>query len=173
VAIYYGGEIGANGGMTETHTPRLLVFSVEAEAEPSVAEMPKTEFTKTEKEAIDLAAEGKEASAVKEEEEVEEGKGGEVEAHEKANSGGKEMATGETAGAEIFTTNCATCHTLAAAGATGTVGPNLDSLKPSESAVEQQVINGGGAMPAFGKTKILTAKEIEEVSKYVSSEAGK
>ena len=83
------------------------------------------------------------------------------------------MATGETAGAEIFTTNCATCHTLAAAGATGTVGPNLDDLKPSESTVEKQVIDGGGAMPAFGKSKILTPAEIKEVSEYVSNVAGK
>jgi mono/diheme cytochrome c family protein len=82
------------------------------------------------------------------------------------------MATGETAAAEIFTTNCATCHTMAAAGATGTVGPNLDDLKPSEATVEKQVIDGGGAMPAFGKSKILTPAEIKEVSEYVSSVAG-
>jgi mono/diheme cytochrome c family protein len=162
--------------MTEEHTPRLLVFSVEAEEGPSVAEMPKTEFSKTEQEALKLAAEGKEASVVKEEEEAEEGEGGEVEAHEKAGAnakeGGKEMATGETAAAEIFTTNCASCHTLAAAGAKGTVGPNLDDLKPSEATVEKQVIDGGGAMPAFGKSKILTPAEIKEVSEYVSSVAG-
>jgi PQQ-dependent dehydrogenase (methanol/ethanol family) len=178
VAIYYGGQVGPNGGMTEPHTPRLLVFSVEAEAQPSAAELPKTEFTPTETEALKLAAEGKEAPVEKEEEEAEEGKGGEVEAHEKAKANAKsgegaEMTGGETAGAEVFTTNCASCHTLAAAGAKGTVGPNLDSLKPSESAVEQQVINGGGAMPAFGKTKILTPAEIKEVSEYVASEAGK
>jgi quinohemoprotein ethanol dehydrogenase len=172
VALYYGGQVGPNGGMTEEHTPRLLVFSVEAEEGPSVAEMPKTEFSKTEQEALKLAAEGKEASVAKEEEEAEEEGGGEAEAHEKAAEGGKEMATGETAAAEIFTTNCASCHTLAAAGAKGTVGPNLDDLKPSEATVEKQVIDGGGAMPAFGKSKILTPAEIKEVSEYVSSVAG-
>ena len=177
VAIYYGGQVGPNGGMTEPHTPRLLVFSVEAEALPSAAELPKTEFTPTETEALKLAAEGKEASVEKEEEEAEEGKGGEVEAHEKAKANaksneGEEMATGETAAAEIFTTNCASCHTLAADGASGTVGPNLDSLKPSASTVEHQVINGGGAMPAFGKAKIMTPAEIKEVSEYVASVAG-
>jgi mono/diheme cytochrome c family protein len=173
VAIYYGGQVGPNGGMTEPHTPRLLVFSVEAEALPSAAELPKTEFTPTETEALQLAAEGKEASVEKEEEEAEEGEGGEVEAHEKAKADeGEEMATGETAVAEIFTTNCASCHTLAADGATGTVGPNLDTLKPSASTVEHQVINGGGAMPAFGKSKIMTPAEIKEVSEYVANVAG-
>jgi quinohemoprotein ethanol dehydrogenase len=178
VAYYYGGQVGPNGGMTEEHFPRVLVFSVEAEAEPSAAEMPKTEFTPTEEEALKLLSEGKQPP-VPGEEEAEEaeagGGGGEKEAHEKAKeeaeAGGGETASGE--GAEVFTTNCATCHTLKAAGATGTVGPNLDTIKPTEEAVEQQVINGGGAMPAFGKSKILTAKEIEEVSKYVSSVAGK
>jgi mono/diheme cytochrome c family protein len=64
---------------------------------------------------------------------------------------------------------CAGCHTLKAANATGTVGPDLDALKPSESAVAQQVTNGGGVMPSF-KDK-LTPAQIEAVAKYVSSAA--
>ena len=74
-------------------------------------------------------------------------------------------------GKQIFTANCATCHTLKAAGATGTVGPNLDAAKPSESLAETQVTNGGGVMPAFKGT--LTPAEIKAVAKFVSSNAGK
>ena len=74
-------------------------------------------------------------------------------------------------GKQIFTANCATCHTLKAAGATGTVGPNLDAAKPSESKVETQVTNGGGVMPAFKGT--LTPAEIKAVAKFVSENAGK
>ena len=48
----------------------------------------------------------------------------------------------------MFTGNCGGCHTLADAGTTGTVGPNLDELKPDEATVEHQIANGGGAMPA-------------------------
>jgi mono/diheme cytochrome c family protein len=66
---------------------------------------------------------------------------------------------------------CSACHTLKDAGATGNVGPNLDQLKPSEAAVEKQVTNGGGGMPAFKGQ--LTAAEIKAVAKYVSSVAGK
>jgi cytochrome c oxidase subunit 2 len=66
---------------------------------------------------------------------------------------------------------CSGCHTLKAAGASGTVGPNLDQLKPSEAAAEKQVTNGGGGMPAFKGT--LTPAQITEVAKYVSSVAGK
>ena len=31
------------------------------------------------------------------------------------------------AGQQLFTQKCAVCHTLAAAGASGTIGPNLDN----------------------------------------------
>ena len=76
-----------------------------------------------------------------------------------------------TSGAAIFKTNCASCHTLAAAGATGTVGPDLDQLKPPLARVVRQVTNGGAIMPAFKGT--LTAAQIQAVAKYVSSSAGK
>jgi mono/diheme cytochrome c family protein len=74
-------------------------------------------------------------------------------------------------GKQIFTANCASCHTLKAAGSTGTVGPNLDAAKPSESLAETQVTNGGGVMPAFKGT--LTPAEIKAVAKFVSENAGK
>jgi mono/diheme cytochrome c family protein len=77
----------------------------------------------------------------------------------------------ETQGKQIFTDNCASCHTLAAAGASGTVGPNLDDLKPSKATVARQVENGGGAMPAFKDQ--LTPEQIDAVATYVSSSAGK
>jgi cytochrome c5 len=79
-------------------------------------------------------------------------------------------AGSDRVGKVIFTTNCASCHTLADAGTTGTVGPNLDDLKPAQDVVAEQVTNGGGGMPAFGGT--LTEEEINEVAVYVSAAAG-
>jgi cbb3-type cytochrome c oxidase subunit III len=76
-----------------------------------------------------------------------------------------------TNGKDIFVANCGSCHVLKDAGTSGTVGPNLDQLKPPESRVQQQVINGGGGMPAFKGT--LTSAQITAVAKYVSSVAGK
>jgi len=76
-----------------------------------------------------------------------------------------------TDGKTIFKSECASCHTLKDAGTTGTVGPNLDQLKPAEALVVHQVTNGGGVMPAFkGK---LSPAQIQAVAKYVSSVAGK
>jgi len=73
--------------------------------------------------------------------------------------------------AELFATNCGTCHTLAAAGATGTTGPDLDALSPDEAQVQAAIENGGagsGAMPA----NIVTGTEAKDIAAYVSSSAG-
>jgi mono/diheme cytochrome c family protein len=89
-----------------------------------------------------------------------------------ASGSGGGSANAAPNGKQIFTSaGCTGCHTLKAAGATGTVGPNLDTLKPSEAAVAHQVTVGGGAMPAFKGQ--LTAAEITAVAKFVSSSAGK
>jgi cbb3-type cytochrome c oxidase subunit III len=78
--------------------------------------------------------------------------------------------TKSTNGKTIFTSNCGSCHTLAAAGTNGTVGPNLDDIKPPFARAKQQVINGGAVMPAFeGK---LTDAQIVAVAKYVAAQAG-
>jgi outer membrane protein assembly factor BamB len=95
--------------------------------------------------------------------------GGGKEMEEPAEEGGATASV--AAGEEVFGTTCATCHTLAAAGSSGTTGPNLDELKPSKSLVEKQVTNGGGGMPSFGST--LSKTEIESVAEFVSSVAGK
>jgi outer membrane protein assembly factor BamB/mono/diheme cytochrome c family protein len=84
-----------------------------------------------------------------------------------AAGGGASAAAGRT----LFRTNCATCHTLADAGATGTTGPNLDQVRPNEALVVTQVTNGGPGMPAFGST--LSRAQIDSIARYVSSVAGK
>jgi cbb3-type cytochrome c oxidase subunit III len=76
-----------------------------------------------------------------------------------------------TDGKKIFQSECASCHTLKAAGTNGTIGPNLDQLKPSQAIVQHQVEVGGGVMPAF-KGKLSDA-QITAVAKFVSSSAGK
>ena len=81
------------------------------------------------------------------------------------------VAETPTDGKSIFTANCGSCHTLADAGTTGTVGPNLDDIKPTKAKVATQVTNGGGAMPAFRDS--LDPQQIEAVADYVSSAAGK
>ena len=75
-----------------------------------------------------------------------------------------------TDGKKIFQAECASCHTLKDAGTTGTIGPNLDQVKPAQPIVQHQVEVGGGVMPAF-KGKLSDA-QIAAVAKYVASVAG-
>ena len=60
---------------------------------------------------------------------------------------------------------CSVCHTLADAGAAGSVGPNLNTLKPTADQVSQAVAQGVGIMPAFGSQ--LSDVEIAAVAVYV------
>jgi len=73
-------------------------------------------------------------------------------------------------GKSIFLTNCGSCHTLAAAKTSGTVGPNLDTLKPDYRAVTAQVTNGGAVMPSFKSQ--LSTQQIADVAAYVVTSTG-
>ena len=76
-----------------------------------------------------------------------------------------------TAGKQVFeTAGCTSCHTLKDAGATGTVGPNLDDAKPPATLVVDRVTHGKGVMPSFSGQ--LSEQQIQDVAAYVSSVAG-
>lgn len=78
-----------------------------------------------------------------------------------------------TAGAGIFAkAGCAGCHTLAAAHATGTVGPNLDTItpKPDFRLATARVTLGKGVMPSFKGQ--LTDQQIADVAAYVVKSTG-
>lgn len=76
------------------------------------------------------------------------------------------------AGKKLFTQTavpaCAVCHTLAHAGSSGEIGPNLDELKPDASRVEKAVRAGIGQMPAF---PALTEEQVKALAKYVADAA--
>ena len=63
------------------------------------------------------------------------------------------------------------CHTLQAAGSTGTIGLNLDQHKPQMPQIIAAVTNGIGVMQAW--EGILTYEEIEAVAYYVFNSTNK
>ena len=82
------------------------------------------------------------------------------------------------AGKATFASTCAGCHTLKAAGAKGTAGPNLDKTRLSQATVVKAITNGGATvmskaavakyvarMPAFKGT--LTPTQITNVAAFV------
>lgn len=84
-------------------------------------------------------------------------------------------ASGPAAGSaegKVFTTNCGSCHTLAATGSTGTAGPDLDkALTLDEAGIETQIAKGKGAMPGFEGQ--LKPDEISALAKFVAEQSGK
>jgi mono/diheme cytochrome c family protein len=104
---------------------------------------------------------------------------------EDAGDGGDDDASGESdapaedagdagganaEGEAIFAQSCAGCHTLAAAGASGTVGPNLDDTSMDQAAIAEKIRAGGGGMPSFGGQ--LEQPQIDAVAEYVAGAAG-
>jgi mono/diheme cytochrome c family protein len=87
--------------------------------------------------------------------------------------GGGQLAEGKA----LFTVHCAGCHTLADAGATGVVGPNLDQSKPPRTLVVERVMHGKGVMPPFtglySNGHFLTDDEVQAIADYVTSATAK
>lgn len=82
------------------------------------------------------------------------------------------LAGDPAAGKAVFlgASACGGCHTLADAGSSGAVGPNLDEAQPSEDRVVEIVTNGQGGMPSFSSS--LSEQQIADVAAYISSVAG-
>lgn len=79
-----------------------------------------------------------------------------------------ELTGDPVAGKAVFTgaSSCGGCHTLADAGASGAVGPNLDETKPNNELTITRVTKGQGGMPAFGEQ--LTPQQIADVAEYIT-----
>ena len=70
------------------------------------------------------------------------------------------------AGKQIFADQgCGSCHTLADAGTSGNIGPNLDAAKPSYDLIIERVTNGKSPMPSFKDS--LSQKQIQDVAAFV------
>jgi sulfite dehydrogenase len=92
----------------------------------------------------------------------------------------EQVASNLDEGKDLFVTNCGACHTLAAAGTDGVIGPNLDELlappsaaPPDPATIKPRVLsainNGvGGRMPKG----VVTGQQAEEVATFVAQVAG-
>ena len=90
----------------------------------------------------------------------------EAQAAKPAAAGAAPAAPPAADGKAVFTDTCGSCHTLSAAGTSGTVGPNLDDVSLDASAIEDIVRDGRGGMPAFGDK--LSDDEVSAVAAFVA-----
>ena len=91
-----------------------------------------------------------------------------------------------TRGRQLFTANCGTCHSLAQAGSTAKVGPDLDAAFAAarevgengatiEGVVKAQVENprpGNGNSAISMPADILGGQDLDDVAAYIGSVAG-
>jgi mono/diheme cytochrome c family protein len=66
------------------------------------------------------------------------------------------------AGKPIFVSTCAVCHTLKAADALGTIGPNLDRTKLAQAVVIKAITDGGASV----MSKAAVAKYTTHMTPY-------
>jgi mono/diheme cytochrome c family protein len=82
------------------------------------------------------------------------------------------LTESEKNGRELFGLRCANCHTLAAANAIASVGPNLDQLRPNKELVLDAIENGrsrGNGQMAPG---LYTGQDAEDVANFVAKAVG-
>jgi mono/diheme cytochrome c family protein len=87
-------------------------------------------------------------------------------ATDQGGGGGGGEAAPAADGKAVFTDTCGGCHTLSAAGTSGTTGPNLDDVSLDAGAIEGVVRDGKGGMPSFGGN--LSDDEIAAVAAFVA-----
>ena len=97
---------------------------------------------------------------------------GEASETEPPAGGGAEGGEGDPqAGEQVFADGgCGGCHTLEAAGSTGTAAPNLDEAQPSFAEAVETITNGRGEMPPFGNR--FSAEQIRNVAAFVVESTG-
>ena len=96
-------------------------------------------------------------------------------------AGTVQVAPQDVEAKDMFFTNCGTCHTLAAAGTEGVVGPNLDDRFAPTGTNSAQSYEGNAATVLFAvqcgiggrmPKGILEEEEAQEVSQFVAAYAG-
>jgi mono/diheme cytochrome c family protein len=82
------------------------------------------------------------------------------------------LTESEMNGRELFGLRCANCHTLKAANAIASIGPNLDELRPNKALVLDAIENGraqGNGQMAAG---LYTGEDAEDVANFVAKAVG-
>jgi mono/diheme cytochrome c family protein len=95
------------------------------------------------------------------------------------NDGGGTTTSGQTLpsnvsvqrGARLFSATCASCHALAAAHSTATIGPSLDYVMPTVEQVEGTVAEGMRGAQAVMPAGLLRGQDAADVAAYVAEVA--
>jgi mono/diheme cytochrome c family protein len=82
------------------------------------------------------------------------------------------LTEAEKNGRELFGRRCANCHTLAAANAIASVGPNLDEIRPNREFVLDAIENGRARGNGQMAADLYTGEDAEDVAAFVAKAVG-
>ena len=82
------------------------------------------------------------------------------------------LTEAEKHGRELFGQRCANCHTLEAANAVASVGPNLDQLRPNRAVVLDAIENGRARGNGQMAADLYTGQDAEDVAAFVAKAVG-
>jgi cytochrome c551 len=88
------------------------------------------------------------------------------------------LSPAEQHGQDLFVKHCGSCHTLAAAGTIGQIGPNLENIPVNEAGVLRAIRIGGGphrrgteATRGVMPRNLVTGKDARDVAAFVAANA--
>jgi mono/diheme cytochrome c family protein len=85
-------------------------------------------------------------------------------------AGGKSGTPGNVAnGKVVYVKYCGKCHTLAAAGARGTLGNNLDHVDITFSCTVSAIENGVGGIQAEYVLRNVSVQQVSDVAAFVAA----
>jgi mono/diheme cytochrome c family protein len=82
------------------------------------------------------------------------------------------LTQAEKDGRELFGLRCANCHTLKAANAIASIGPNLDERRPNRAVVLDAIENGRSAGNGQMAAGLYTGEDAENVAAFVAKAVG-
>jgi mono/diheme cytochrome c family protein len=88
-------------------------------------------------------------------------------ARSSSSRGGQSDPGNAVLGKQVFIQFCGKCHTLKAAGSTGTLGPNLDQDAVTFTRVVTAIEEGVGGIQAEYVLRSVTFSQVYDVAKYV------
>jgi mono/diheme cytochrome c family protein len=98
--------------------------------------------------------------------------GNEDNAKEIPKSGISQLTASQEHGRELFAKYCRLCHTLQAANANASVGPNLDQLRPTKALVLNAIHNGRARGNGAMAKDLVVGEDAQDVASFVAAAVG-
>src|SRR3954447_4978608 len=89
-----------------------------------------------------------------------------------ASAGISNLSDNAEHGRELFAKYCVLCHTLKAANAVASVGPNLDQLRPTKALVLDAIRNGRARGNGAMAKDLVVGSDAQDVASFVSAAVG-